>query len=957
MRGLREAYQPLMSSAIDFWDAVPPASSLNSEANIEHRLVLPLLHALGYESDDIESKYPVEFQQGRVGRKPAADFVCFYGVLRDRTNSLLVVEAKAFGEALPPGKVQGESYAQNLRAPLLVLTNGETLEIWQMQISLESECVFSAPIDQLASKRGLIEKLLNKNAVRDYCAALKFKTIIEATADFGDYETAELKRLKSYSAAINRTLLVQATAAPKAPIDSNRLLAEYASGAVIVGPSGYGKSTLARSILQQAIEERWRGTHEALSIDAPLPDLEQTGEALLTFLHRRVNAHQPGLRPHSFADVLRESGATIVCDSLDRTSYEFQKRFATEVTLFLRDYPLSQVFILSRSDRRPMVALQVLELMPLSDDQMRELEEIILNDGSTKHYSIMGAAPPTLRALCNNPLLLGLSLEYWKRERRFPEQIDMLFRSWLNSVLETEPNDLVSRTNRERALAIIAEATEPSPIRSIRAIALLRSSGVPDGILNELIQCNALRETDTVLEVQHEGLADYLRAKLFAERSVAEQISAIPSLSLTPNSFFPVLLMSQLADRDAQNALWKHLVSGPMSIYMDALRYRIDASEEMKKLEIGELSLRYLTDLLNGIDEPLDGFFPEFRPPVSDWLTNERSKPLAVIGTTNGVALHYKIYSRDAGLPRVEVGTPDFPGTIRGVDFAQSRFRTDSARLLGTTLLKSALRHSIEALDINAGPLWAAERTMARVRLLSRRYGFEFNENDDLSVIAKAISPYADQRIDDGPLVGKERFSFQSILDDIQVIRSAGLTALDVWWDRLGWKDDISVMSDNDLSRVLDEEYRRVQLTYAEIVRSTLSRFADDLLYYPILPIRWKLQVKRRAALDRTFVIFPRWTPVQSWEDAGADVTFTDTAPVRYPDWEEARNALIALGRPPNIPRYGGFTTHFGYDGTTLTGYFSGATPVANEITAWLKEELERMFRNLPSGDGAYSVF
>jgi hypothetical protein len=130
-----------MNATEDFWSVVLSHEMLNSEANVEHRFVLPLLHALGYSSEDIESKYPVEFQQGRAGRKPEADFVCFYGILRDKTNSLLVVETKPFGEPLAQGKAQGESYAQNLRAPLLLLTNGKDLEIWQMQISLESLCV------------------------------------------------------------------------------------------------------------------------------------------------------------------------------------------------------------------------------------------------------------------------------------------------------------------------------------------------------------------------------------------------------------------------------------------------------------------------------------------------------------------------------------------------------------------------------------------------------------------------------------------------------------------------------------------------------------------------------------------------------------------------------------------------------------------------------------------------
>ncbi|WP_128089604.1 type I restriction enzyme HsdR N-terminal domain-containing protein [Bradyrhizobium viridifuturi] len=100
----------------EFWSNIP--TNFTNEADVELRLVVPLLRALGYEPDDVASKHPVEFREGRVGRKPEADFVCFNGPLHTRDTSLIVVEAKAPGEALPNGKLQGESYAANLRAPL-----------------------------------------------------------------------------------------------------------------------------------------------------------------------------------------------------------------------------------------------------------------------------------------------------------------------------------------------------------------------------------------------------------------------------------------------------------------------------------------------------------------------------------------------------------------------------------------------------------------------------------------------------------------------------------------------------------------------------------------------------------------------------------------------------------------------------------------------------------------------
>ena len=52
----------------DTWANIRTAGFV-SEADVELRLVEPLLHALGYETTDIESKFPVEFQEGRESIK------------------------------------------------------------------------------------------------------------------------------------------------------------------------------------------------------------------------------------------------------------------------------------------------------------------------------------------------------------------------------------------------------------------------------------------------------------------------------------------------------------------------------------------------------------------------------------------------------------------------------------------------------------------------------------------------------------------------------------------------------------------------------------------------------------------------------------------------------------------------------------------------------------------------
>ena len=165
--------------------------------------------------------------------------------------------------------------------------------------------------------------------------------------------------------------------------------------------------------------------------------------------------------------------------------------------------------------------------------------------------------------------------------------------------------------------------------------------------------------------------------------------------------FFPVLLMAQLRTHRLQSALWKRLSELDLGMYFDALRYRFDvSSEELERLSPEKLSEEYLQALIDGIEEPLAGFFPHLREAVLDSIIGDGTELLAVTGRakTHPGILTYKLHGRGVGEPRVNVATPTFPGTLRGVDSDLSRYRIDSGRLLGITLLKEAVFDAVKHL-------------------------------------------------------------------------------------------------------------------------------------------------------------------------------------------------------------------------------------------------------------------
>jgi hypothetical protein len=564
--------------------------------------------------------------------------------------------------------------------------------------------------------------------------------------------------------------------------------------------------------------------------------------------------------------------------------------------------------------------------------------------------------PPTLRALCNNPLLLRLALGYWKRENDFPRKIELLFRSWLDNVLETEPSDHASAAYREHALTLLSQATFTSPITILEAITLFKKHDLSPAVLNELIGCDAARVGGSVIEVQHEALADYLRAKALASMPDDEIVSLLPNLSMPADSFFPVLLMAQLRTRPLQSALWKRLSEVNLGVYLDALRYRFDVSGELEQLDPTKLSEDYLCDLIDGIEGPLNGLFPELREAVLENFTGDENAILAATGRVHAHpgALSYKLHAREPDSARVTVAMPTFPGTLRGVNLDLSRYRIDSARLLGMTLLRDAVLETVKHLQMKGGPAWAAERLIGRVRYLTEVHGIAISLTESLDTLDMILKPHADTWVEDGVFSGQERFSIRSLLEDIATLRAAGKSELDPWWLRLGWNDAAMLQDEEVIRRVLDEEHRRVQLVFAEIVQNTFPSVARQMSSFTNLPIRWKLTVVRRDRTVGTSTVYFYWLPVATWNEAGADVTFSDRG-VSPPDWKEALDELARLNRPNSrVGRLGGFTQLSFYDGRQWNGHFDGATPVTHEVCSLLKDELKHLFEALPHSDGAF---
>jgi hypothetical protein len=306
--------------------------------------------------------------------------------------------------------------------------------------------------------------------------------------------------------------------------------------------------------------------------------------------------------------------------------------------------------------------------------------------------------------------------------------------------------------------------------------------------------------------------------------------------------------------------------------------------------------------------------------------------------------LHYKLHAHSPNKPRVTVAKPTWPGVIRGVNLDLSRYRMDSARVLGMKLLKDAVLDAIKHQQLNGGPTWAAERLIGRIRYLVERHNVAAKLTDSFDSLEGLFTPRAHAWVDDGAFFGRERFSIRSLLDDIATLRLAGKTALDPWWLRLGWNETATLQDEDVVRRVLDEDFRRMQIVYAEVIQYTFSSVAEEMDFFTDLPIRGKFYVVQRDQAAGGSTVYYQWLTASSWDEIGADVATVDR--------DDAQKALTGLSdRNADVYR-AGFTPLPDFSGRHWNGRFDGATTVMHEVCSLLTDDIESLFKALPASDG-----
>lgn len=937
-----------------FWATVSDRSATN-EADVEAWFVLPLLEALGHDRLNIASKVAILFQEGRQrhpGRKPEADFVVYAERPFCRSTSLIVVESKRASESLDGGKEQGESYAFNLRAPILLLTNGRQIEIWQLRPTLDSERVLACDVVDLPQYRGQLEGLLSVEAVKDFCKGLEHKNFDLLARDLSAYEQAVYERVKPLATeAVPRRLKDRDT---QHEWQSNGLLNLPGRGAVITAASGYGKTVLASLLMYESIELRWGGLSEALPIDIFLPDFAQSEQRLEEFLTERITAHKPGFSDARLKDVARAGGLVLIADGFERIELSKRPKVEGQLRTLLADFPRVRVYLMSRAQAAPMqLGLSCLELQSYQPQELRELATLRLGE----QYGLSGA-PDYVYRLGEVPLIADQVLEHYRQTGSYPSNLSALFEKWLSRIVDA--SGVVDRALDRLLLEEIAVETVSRPLDIGQACELSANRPDPLGTIRRLADQDAVSIQGTTVELQHEALADYLRAKQFWASSAVPNPSRLDVLAFDPSSLFAFLLLSAAPTADARSAAWEVIARRDIRLAIRSLRFA-----GFDTPFTGEVTHADGWRLASDLQSAIEALIVSHLEPIGAAMRERiAGRPVEKLGIKAGIGkdgISYSFFDAagvDEPVVLERAGEMELAPRMYGHALRRLGLGPEAGRVLGVERVKSAVEELIKDRSLSGGLVWTEERAFGRLRHLAHRYDTPL-EPTDFAQALRLLEPLAGQWVGGSSLDHGQSFAIDELLADLRCLQEQGINYLDRWWSDL---DTLNVREPEDqqfLARTLNAYYRRRQLAYHEITERSLPALCPYLRTARLMPFRMEIVAKHfvRGSREDVGLLTLRW-PVRNFDEAGADVTFSNEQPDYFNEEamqvyvERTDRLLSEFGRffPDRVVEWsdGRVPDLKGWD--TTFGALPDESAVVSGAMAWLREDLEKLFDDMPSG-------
>jgi hypothetical protein len=399
-------------------------------------------------------------------------------------------------------------------------------------------------------------------------------------------------------------------------------------------------------------------------------------------------------------------------------------------------------------------------------------------------------------------------------------------------------------------------------------------------------------------------------------------------------------------------------VADDLSAAISALRYRVETSARTEKHDSARISHDYLSEILEGVELPLQRHFARLTSRVYLELVQQQTKRLGIAGSLsddqNDVG-----YSFVKASPEGEVVTVTSPAPGPQIFYRSLRLMglsRDSGRLIGLGHLKDSLLVLVRDRRLDGDLVWAQERALSRLQYLIREHE-DFTGRLDMSLaeINGILAPHAGQWVHPGAVRSGPTFEIDELINDIALLIERGKTHLDIWWKGVDNCDLRTQEGRARLAEIVNEHYRLTQLAYKEVVEASFPLVAGILPFYQIIPIRHQIEVEIHARSGYTSeTLHWTWLPVATFEDAGSDLAFpaqpTDPASNDPDGYRQKIDAALNRykRRAPDVSytwgstRIPDFLGHgFGIDGQPHE------TSVLGSVAHRIKEDLEWLFREL----------
>jgi len=945
-------HSKLTSSNESIWERARVIDEAANEATVETELVHPLLDALGYGFDDIASKHRVKIQEGRKVAYKFADVVVFDGSSRDEGNALFVVEAKRPGEPLEPARGQAESYALRLRALVSVVTDGRTLEVWQYRRTGGSELVINCRVTDLLAHRAKIQALLGRESLKAYRTQIREPDLRDVAWDVSAYESAEIQRLAAGHETVHRTLLqTEFPSQESKPISADECQ-ELGPLTVIYAPSGMGKSFFLSRLFEQALLRRRILMERPIPVAISLPDAAAANCDIRQFAYDRIAAHSSQFTRSMLSEVLRVRGLDLYCDAFDRVPDARRPHLETELNLLLRDSPRTRLTVFSRRGTAPQLKAATYYLQPLNREQQEALERVIRRAKSPSNrdeFAVVASfLPDFFKRIAGSPLIFARLVEFHVENGKLPTDLSELFRFWLGEALRRREHKPTAYAALVSALKVVSLRTWDGAATVWELSEALSASGLRIEFLDTLVELGAIIESDGRFEVEHEALADYLRAESTVEDVRRDPGTLIPPSRLDSDAFFPILLAALTTDTDAQRKVLAELTALGIEGYLGAVRFRGRETQGLRALSTADVETNMALEVVDGFMAPASRFFSPLLPDLIMAATGVRATSIraAVKLSAQGTALQLKL----SGGSAEETDEDQYHESRLGTgDFSQK------GREIGLEALHSALDKLISNSRLSGGPVWHEERLLSRLRLLlvgqapvepslniSQQLAFWENHRGETFVCSIRGIP--------------RTVAVDEILVDLDVLATAGVSEATVWWnsrdDEQWWTRDW-----DESDETLERYYARTDEAYAELVASNFGEVAGDLATYTLLPRSWEVYLQPKSTGRRPWVT-ALWHPVEDQTEVAVRVVrgtpaegiadfssgwFDETAAKLTSLGRRFRDIAYATGIPPS------------FSGRTLTGGYDGKTAALKSTCQRLRHEFHSYFyqvtgRSLPIG-------